>query len=88
MGRSLYWQDSCLFIPRDSANAKKNPIMNRLRFSCDIPLWLFKFFFKSVNVPSILLLVLGIPLRKEVREIEIHTVHGGTEPPMGELCLA
>ena len=25
---------------------------------------------------------------KEVREIEIHTVHGGTEPPMGELCLA
>ena len=25
------------------------------------PLWLFRFFFRSVNVPSILLLVFGIP---------------------------
>ena len=43
-------------------NAKKNPLMNRLRFSFDIPLWLLRFFFRSVNVPSILLFVFGIPL--------------------------
>ena len=48
---------------RVSANAKKNPEMNRLRFSLVKPLWLFRFFFKSVNVPSILLFVLGIPLQ-------------------------
>ena len=43
-------------------HAKKNPQMNRLRFSSDIPLWLLRFFLRSVNVPSILLFVLGIPL--------------------------
>ena len=42
-------------------NALKNPQMNRLRFSTFMPLWLFRFFFKSVNVPSSLLFVLGIP---------------------------
>ena len=46
---------------RVSVNAKKNPDMNRLRFSLVKPLWLFRFFFKSVNVPSILLFVFGIP---------------------------
>lgn len=52
---------SCFFMQRAFINAKKNPQMNRLRFFIDRPLWLFKFFFKSVNVPSILLFVFGIP---------------------------
>jgi hypothetical protein len=52
-----------LFMLRVSVNAKKNPEMNRLRFSNINPLWLFRFFFKSVNVPSILLFVFGIPLQ-------------------------
>lgn len=50
-----------LFMQRTFINAKKNPQINHLRFFVDIPLWLFKFFFKSVNVPSILLFVFGIP---------------------------
>jgi len=41
--------------------ALKNPMMNRLRFSSDMPLWLFRFFFRSVKSPSILLFVFGIP---------------------------
>ena len=61
--RSLYQWGSCFFILRVYINAKKNPEMNRLRFSIVNPLWLFRFFFKSVNVPSILLLVLGMPLQ-------------------------
>gem|GEM_PF-2120242 len=48
-------------MQRAFINTKKNPQINRLRFFVDIPLWLFKFFFKSVNVPSILLFVFGIP---------------------------
>ena len=39
----------------------KKTLMDCLRFSFDIPLWLLRFFSRSVKVPSILLLVLGIP---------------------------
>ena len=52
---------SCFFMQRAFINAQKNPQMNRFRFFVNRPLWLFKFFFKSVNVPSILLFVFGIP---------------------------
>ena len=52
---------SCFFMLRVCLNAKKNPMMNRLRFFKVIPLWLFRFLFRSVNVPSILLFVFGIP---------------------------
>lgn len=52
------------YYARGFTNSKKNPEMNRLRFISLIPLWLFKFFFRSVKVPSILLFVLGIPLQR------------------------
>ena len=60
-GQELLSSGLLLFIPGVSANAKKNPFTKRLRFSFVIPLWLSRFFFRSVNVPSILLFVLGIP---------------------------
>ena len=60
-GQEFDQRDSCFFMLRASVNAKKNPEMNRLRFSNVNSLWLFRFFFKSVKVPSILLFVLGIP---------------------------
>ena len=55
------WRDPCLPILRVHINAKKNPLMKRFLFSVVSPLWLLRFFLRSVNVPSILLLVLGIP---------------------------
>lgn len=44
-----------------ASHALKNPMMNRLRFSSDMPLWLFRFFLRSVKIPSILLFVFGMP---------------------------
>lgn len=51
----------CLPILRVHINAKKNPLMKRFLFSVVSPLWLLRFFLSAVNVPSILLLVFGIP---------------------------
>ena len=42
------------------SNAKKNPLMNLLGPASPMSLWLFRFFFRSVNTPSTLLFVLGI----------------------------
>lgn len=41
---------------RLGSHCQEKRAINRMRFSFVIPLWLFRFFFRSVNVPSNLLL--------------------------------
>ena len=62
----------CLPILRVHINAKKKPLMKRFLFSVVRPLWLLRFFLRAVNVPSILLLVFGIPPQSSRWQVKRH----------------
>ena len=59
-------------VLRVHINAKKNPLMKRFLFPVVRPLWLLRFFLRAVNVPSILLLVLGIPSQSSRWQVKRH----------------